>query len=75
MRNVSPSALTQRKQFLSTSELAFMLGVSAKTILRWAEHGENGFPPPSVNRARCHRWRRSLIEDWLRENERNGANA
>lgn len=61
---------TAGKQFLSAKDIGAMLGVEPRSVLRWAALRIDDFPAPAISRPRCKRWRRSVIEDWVREQER-----
>lgn len=65
-------ATLQQSQFLSTAQVAGMIGVCTRTIIRWAANPDSGFPPPSIVKERCKRWRASVVEDWLRSQEKKG---
>ena len=55
------------REFLSTTELAEMLGVPVATC-RWWRH--NGTGPRGFRVGRAVRYRRSDIEAWIAERER-----
>lgn len=49
-------------RLLTSSEVAKMVRVSAKSIYKWMD--ENRFPQ-SIKAGHMHRWRESDIEDWI----------
>jgi predicted DNA-binding transcriptional regulator AlpA len=46
------------------------LGVSDRTLRLWM--AQRGFPRPVVLSRYCHRWKLSLVLEWLRANEGEG---
>lgn len=53
---------------LRPDELSTMLGVARGTVYLWAKKGII----PSLMLGKCVRFRRSEIEEWLRQRERGG---
>jgi predicted DNA-binding transcriptional regulator AlpA len=68
IKAISEPAREPQPQFLSAKQIAEMLGVEARSVCRWAQ--ERLFPQPSIDRPRCKRWRRAIVEDWIRAQEK-----
>lgn len=50
---------------LTADEVAALCGCSARCITRWRKRGD--FPPPLRLGPRMLRWRRDVVESWLRQ--------
>lgn len=63
-----PSEVTayEAEEFLTDQELAYLLAVSTRTILRWRRNGSG----PSYCRVgpRCVRYRRTDLDAWMAAN-------
>jgi excisionase family DNA binding protein len=51
------------REWLTTREVAQLLGIGPGTLRRWVRQGT--FPRPARWNQRVHRWRRSIVEEWL----------
>ena len=61
-----PAVEVESRKVLSAKHVGELLGKSSRTIRRWSQTGEHGFPPPFVT-AGHPRWRSRDVMKWLAE--------
>lgn len=62
-----PAAIPADEEFMTTTELADLMQTSPSNILAWRREG---IGPPYVQVARYVRYRRSVVEKWIADQEK-----
>jgi predicted DNA-binding transcriptional regulator AlpA len=65
--------MSEAPEWLTQAKLAATLGVSTMTLWRWERMERVGFPAPTKINGRKY-WKRSDIDEWMRERAVSRAN-